>query len=115
MGSPLSTAAESSANDGNVSPSAITFNLRYAASPVPAGIRLPIMTFSLKPVRSSRLPSVAASVRTLVVSWNEAALMKLSVSRLAFVIPSRIGSPVGYLSVGFHKFVFIDLLPPEII
>jgi hypothetical protein len=34
---------------------------------------------------------VAASVNTRVVSWNEAALRKLSVSRDAFVMPNKTG------------------------
>ncbi len=38
---------------------------------------------------------MAASVRTLVVSWNEAAEMKLSVERLALVMPSSSGSAVA--------------------
>jgi hypothetical protein len=33
-----------------------------------------------------------ASVSTRVVSWNEAAEMKLRVCKLALVMPSRIGS-----------------------
>src|SRR5437763_96204 len=37
-------------------------------APVPAGIRLPTMTFSLSPSRLSSRPLTAASVRTLHVS-----------------------------------------------
>ena len=55
--------------------------------PVPAGINLPIITFSFKPRSLSVLPEHAASVSTLVVSWKEAAEIKLSVLRAAFVIP----------------------------
>ena len=51
-----------------------------------------MMTFSFKPTRRSTLPLIAASVRTLVVSWKEAAEMKLSVERLALVMPRRSGS-----------------------
>src|SRR5439155_875633 len=43
------------------------------------------MTFSLRPRSSSVLPEMAASVSTRVVSWNDAAEMKLSVDRVAFV------------------------------
>ena len=43
------------------------------------------MTFSLNPRRKSTFPSVAASVKTRVVSWNDAALKKDSVSSEAFV------------------------------
>ena len=57
------------------------------------------MTFSFKPRRWSTLPLMAASVRTRVVSWNDAAEMKLSVDKLsvdsdALVMPrSRRGWP----------------------
>src|SRR4029453_18083589 len=64
----------------------------YLPTPVPAGISRPMMTFSLRPTRRSTLPLMAASVRTLVVSWNDAAEMKLSVDRLAFVMPRSSGS-----------------------
>jgi len=37
------------------------------------------MTFSFKPRSSSRLPMIAASVSTRVVSWKEAAASQLSV------------------------------------
>ena len=47
--------------------------LRYLGIPVPAGISLPRITFSLRPISGSIFPLMAASVRTLVVSWNEAA------------------------------------------
>ena len=47
-------------------------------------ISRPTMTFSLSPWRLSTLPETAASVRTRVVSWKEAAEMKLSVAREAF-------------------------------
>ena len=59
--------------------------------PVPAGIRRPMITFSLRPRSQSLFPSIAASVRTRVVSWKEAAEMKLSVLRDALVIPSKTG------------------------
>src|ERR671926_442094 len=42
--------------------------------PVPAGISFPMMTFSFRPSRPSDLPSIAASVSTRVVSWNEVAV-----------------------------------------
>ena len=60
------------------------------AKPDPAGINLPTTTFSLRPLKWSTLPVVAASVRTLVVSWKEAAEMKDSVASEAFVIPNKI-------------------------
>ena len=45
-------------------------------APVPAGMRRPTMTFSFRPSSVSTLPWTAASVRTRVVSWNDAAEMK---------------------------------------
>ena len=56
-------------------------SLLYAGSPVPAGMSRPMMTFSLRPRRSSVLPQIAASVSTLVVSWKDEALMNDSVER----------------------------------
>ena len=51
------------------------------------------MTFSLSPSSWSTLPLSEASVSTLVVSWKEAAEMKLSVASEALVRPNSIGSP----------------------
>src|SRR5438093_800161 len=55
--------------------------------PVPAGMSLPMMTFSLSPSSRSFWPIVAASVRTRVVSWNDAAARKELVESDAFVTP----------------------------
>ena len=56
------------------------------------------MTFSLRPSSLSDLPLTAASVRTRVVSWKDAAEMKERVCRLALVMPSSTGWPVaGFL------------------
>ena len=46
---------------------------------------LQIITFSLRPTRWSTLPLIAASVRTFVVSWKDAAERKESVWREALV------------------------------
>ena len=51
-----------------------------------------MITFSLRPLRVSFLPSSAASVRTLVVSWKEAADRNESVFSDAFVMPRMISS-----------------------
>ena len=67
----------------------------YLFIPVPAGINLPMITFSFNPINSSVLPFIAASVNTLVVSWNDAADKKLSVASEAFVIPSKTLLPVA--------------------
>ena len=48
---------------------------------VPAGTNRPTITFSFNPFNGSTLPLIAASVRTLVVSWNEAAEIKDSVCK----------------------------------
>jgi hypothetical protein len=61
----------------------------YLGIPVPAGMRRPINTFSLRPRSSSFLPSSAACVRTLVVSWKDAADRNDSVVSDALVIPSN--------------------------
>src|SRR5215217_787765 len=62
--------------------------LRYRSRPVPAGISLPKITFSLSPTRESDLAWMAASVNTLVVSWKDAADNHDSVASDAFVIPT---------------------------
>ncbi len=72
---------------GTSSPSMSTSWYRYI--PVPAGMRCPMMMFSLRPRRSSRAPRIAASVSTRVVSWKLAAEMNDCVVRLAFVMPSK--------------------------
>ena len=51
-----------------------------------------MITFSLSPLSRSVLPSSAASVSTLVVSWKEAADRNESVFSDAFVIPRMISS-----------------------
>jgi hypothetical protein len=51
-----------------------------------------MITFSFKPLNLSSLPSHAASVSTLVVSWKEAADSQLSVLNDALVIPRSNGS-----------------------
>ena len=53
------------------------------------------MTFSFNPARRSTLPLIAASVSTFVVSWKDAAEMKLSVERLALVMPRSSGSAIA--------------------
>ena len=65
---------------------------RYRFRPVAAGISLPMITFSFSPSRRSILPSIAASVSTFVVSWNEAAERNDSVASDAFVMPRMSGS-----------------------
>src|SRR6266487_2401628 len=50
----------------------------------------------LLPSSQSTLPSIDASVRTLVVSWKEAAERKDSVASDAFVIPRISGSNVAW-------------------
>src|SRR5947199_258530 len=59
--------------------------LRYREIPVPAGISLPMMTFSFSPSSESLLAWIAASVSTRVVSWNDAADSHDSVASDALV------------------------------
>src|SRR5260363_113887 len=58
----------------------------------PDGVNRPTITFSFRPRRLSRLPIIAASVNTRVVSWNEAAEINESVDSEALVMPSNIFS-----------------------
>ena len=57
------------------------------------------MTFSFKPCNGSTLPLIAASVRILVVSWNDAALSQESLSKAAFVIPRIKGAATAGLKL----------------
>ena len=59
----------------------------FAGAPVPAGMSLPMMTFSLSPIRWSLAPLMAASVSTRVVSWKDAAARKDEVLSDALVTP----------------------------
>jgi hypothetical protein len=52
---------------------------KFLTDPVPAGTNLPTITFSFNPDSLSTLPLIAASVKTLVVSWKEAAEINDSV------------------------------------
>ena len=52
-----------------------------------------MMMFSLRPIRLSPLPSMAASVSTRVVSWNDAADSHDSVASDALVMPMISGRP----------------------
>ena len=63
--------------------------------PLPAGISLPMITFSFRPRSRSIWPLMAASVSTRVVSWKEAAEMKESVESDALVMPSSMYSKVA--------------------
>src|SRR5213075_1823484 len=91
-----SAAAGVSAGPAGISAStgsaACALRTRWYARPVPAGMRRPTITFSFRPRSTSRLPMIAASVSTRVVSWNEAAEMNESVESEALVIPSSMCS-----------------------
>src|SRR5436305_9700432 len=77
--------------------------------PVPAGMRRPTMTFSLRPRRWSTRPAMLASVSTRVVSWNEAAEMKLSVESEAPLMPRRSGVPSAGSPPRFITFSFFSM------
>ena len=71
----------------------ITFHFTtnfYFPKPVPTGISFPIITFSFNPFNLSSLPSIEARIKTLEVSWKEAADKKESVVRATFEIPKII-------------------------
>ena len=65
-----------------------------------------MMMFSLRPRGSSLAPRMDASVRTRVVSWNEAAEMNDCVVSDAFVMPRRSGSAVEGVSLCFFALSF---------
>ena len=83
---------------------------------VPAGISRPTMTFSLSPLSISSLPDTAASVRTRVVSWNDAAEINDRVCKDALVMPSNTGCPVASIQAFFlcricrREFLAVNLL-----
>ena len=83
-------------------------NSRYRGMPVPAGISLPMMMFSLSPSRPSARPSMAASVSTRVVSWNEAADSHDSVASEALVMPMISGRPSAGRSPASTMALFIS-------
>ena len=58
-------------------------------NPVPAGTSLPTITFSFNPSKLSTLPFIDASVKTLVVSWKDAADINEFVCNEALVIPNK--------------------------
>ena len=63
--------------------------LERRRKPVPAGMSLPMITFSFSPCRPSVLPSMAAWASTLIVCWKEEAERKESVLKEALVMPSK--------------------------
>ena len=63
--------------------------------PVPAGTSLPTITFSFNPSKESVLPFIEASVKTLVVSWKEAAEINELVCKEALVIPNKTLSKIA--------------------
>ena len=71
----------------------VDLDVAVLAMPVPAGISLPMITFSLSPTSESLLAEIAASVSTRVVSWKEAADSHDSVASEALVIPISTGRP----------------------
>src|SRR6478735_2761337 len=69
-----------------------------------------MITFSFRPSRRSVLPSSAASVSTLVVSWNEAADRNESVASDALVMPRMISSIVAFSFLPLWSSSFVDAL-----
>ena len=81
-----------------------------------------MITFSFRPARRSILPSSAASVSTLVVSWKEAADRNESVASDALVMPRMISSncavspPAGLdLVVRAPELVAVDELARQVV
>jgi len=80
------------------------------------------MTFSLRPRRWSTRPAIAASASTLVVSWNDAAEMKLVRRERRLRDAEEEWRAVGGLAAAVHHFLVlfheaeaIDLLVGEAI
>ena len=61
----------------------------------------------------SSLPLTEASVRTRVVSWNEAAEIKLLVCNDAFVIPSRTGCAVRWRRPSASNALLVSRIPRD--
>src|SRR5213076_583769 len=96
LASQAAGSASSASDDQNGSGSASGASIptsRYRIMPVPAGMSLPMMMFSLRPKSWSLLPSMAASVSTRVVSWKDAADSHESVASDALVMPMSSGRP----------------------
>src|SRR5581483_7786983 len=114
---PPSAGAASAFSASNLAFSLAMSSSRLAASlrrrrsipPVPAGMSRPTITFSLRPSSVSTLPLTAASVSTRVVSWNEAAEMKLLVCSEALVMPSSTGLAVAGRLPAFSNARFFSL------
>src|SRR5579875_2278595 len=83
---------------------------RYRCMPVPAGISLPMITFSLRPTRESDLAWIAASVSTRVVSWKDAADSHDSVASDAFVIPMSTGDHGEHVTGGEDEVLLVRVL-----
>ena len=79
-------------------------------NPVPAGTNLPTITFSFRPSRLSIFPFIEASVKTLVVSWKEAAEIKEFVCSEAFVIPNKTLSNETSFFLSLESFSLIKLI-----
>src|SRR3989344_1991855 len=79
------------------------------------------MTFFLKPLRRSSLPTVALSISTLAVSWNDAAERKLSVVSETLVIPNNSCSVVAPLFLSRSAFSFssrrrlLSIISPDLL
>jgi hypothetical protein len=69
--------------------------LALPSNPVPAGINLPIITFSFRPTSLSSFPLIAAFISIFVVFWNDAAERKLFLYRDTSEIPNTRDSAVG--------------------
>ena len=67
-----------------------------------------MMMFSLRPMSPSDLDSMAASVRTRVVSWNEAADSHDSVDSEALVMPMISSTGLGRL-LALEQQLLVDL------
>lgn len=85
----------------------IQLNVTITFLPVPAGTSYQGWHF-FRPINGSILPLMAASVRTFVVSWKDAADKKELVAREALVIPSSTCFPSATSLPSSASFSFIS-------
>ena len=76
----------------------IASDLGLPLNPVPAGINLPIITFSLRPSNLSSVPRTAELIRILVVCWNDAADKNPPRLKATSVIPIINGTAFASIS-----------------
>src|SRR3989344_1414688 len=83
--------------------------LPFFLKPVPAGIKRPMMTFSLRPRRLSTPPLMAFSMSTRLVFWKDAADSQLLVRSDTSVMPRATDSALASLAPSFATRLFSSM------